>query len=207
MDVALLVAIIGAIITGIGWLVQSALDRRRQQQQIQAEDQRRRDSARLSQVTAQLQELYGPLVCLMYEGREGWSDLLRTLGRSYVDLSGKEPNDPEVETWVFWAEHLFLPRNERIMELLTTKMHLVEGPARPESYVSFIEHHQSWTIRHSRWRETGAPYNWHSSISWPVTFELEILETFATLKLRQEGLIARVLDDRDIVRLVGSVIS
>jgi hypothetical protein len=205
VDVALLVAIIGAIITGLGWLVQSALDRRRQHQQVQAdrdlnalrlaaEDRLRRDSARLSQVTAQLQELYGPLVCLMYEGREGWDDLLRALGHPYLNIGGRGPDDPEVETWLFWAEHLFLPANERIMELLTTKMHLVEGPEIPDSYVSFIQHHQSWAIRHARWSEAGVPYDWHSPVVWPIDFEVEIHRTFATLKSRQEGLIASVTE-------------
>ena len=139
-----------------------------------------------------MEELYGPLAFLIYEGRRTFEDLLDTLGRRYVfDVNDSLPKD-ELRTWLFWAETEFLPRNEKIKGLLMSKPHLIDGPKFPVSYLSFLNHSNSWAVNHRRWKEQGVEYSWHSKINWPTEFEDEVIRTFETLKARHSALVGEL---------------
>ena len=182
MNPAILVALITASVTALGWLVTNVLSQRREERKARAE-------ASLRYVERQLEELYGPLAALMYEGRQIFEELLASLGRSFV-FHGSDPLPPdELKTWLFWTESSFLPRNRQIRELLTSKPHLVDGAEFPESYVRFFLHETSWRIRHERWLKEQVPYDWHSAVNWPEAFEKDIIQTFKTLKGRHSELL------------------
>lgn len=175
MNPAILVALITASVTAVGWLVNNVLSQRREVRKAQTE-------ASLRYVERQLEELYGPLAALMFEGRQIFQELLDSLGRSYV-FRGHAPLPPdELKIWLFWTETSFLPRNLLIRDLLTSKPHLVDGGAFPESYIAFFRHESSWRIRHQRWVKEQVPYYWHSTINWPVQFETDVITTFTVLK-------------------------
>jgi hypothetical protein len=182
MNSAITVAIITACVTAVGWLVTNYLSQRREQQKAKAE-------ATLRYVERQLEELYGPLVALIYEGRQVFQELLRSLGRDYVFGQGLELPDDELKTWLFWTENSFLPRNRQIRDLLTSKPHLVDGAAFSESYIAFFLHESSWRVHHERWLKEQVAYDWHSSVNWPLQFEREVIETFKVLKNRHSELL------------------
>jgi hypothetical protein len=182
MNSAIAVALITASVTAIGWLVTNLLSRQR-------EELKTRTEASLRHVERQLEELYGPLVALMYEGRQIFAELLRSLGRNYVFQEGMPLPPEELRTWLFWAESSFLPRNRLIRDLLTSKPHLVDGSEFPASYVSFFLHESSWRIHHERWLKEQVAYDWHSAVNWPLEFEREVIETFRTLKNRHAQLL------------------
>jgi len=177
MDTPLLVATITVAVSIIGWLVNHVLSgyRDRHNQQLVAS---------LKYIEQQLEELYGPLAFLVLEGRRTFKDLLETLGRNCVFLEGKSLPKDELKLWLFWVENDFFPRNEKIKELLMAKTHLIEGTKIPESYLSFLDHHNSWKINHLRWQKEGVEYSWHSKINWPLEFEQDILLTFEKIKAR-----------------------
>ena len=179
---AIAVALIAAAVSGIGWLVTSLLQQRREERNARLE-------ARLAFAERQLEELYGPLVALLCEGRQVFTELLRTLGRNHVFIEGRGLPEDEQRTWLYWTEKSFLPRNRSIRDLLTAKLHLVDGPDFPESYMRFFQHESSWAIHHARWRDEQVPYTWHSSVAWPRDFENEVLATFKTLKMRHAELL------------------
>ena len=77
METPVIVALIAGSITGVGWLVNHWLSGRR-------EEQRRRIEAQLKFVERQIEELYGPLAFLIYEGERNFRDLLEALGRRFV---------------------------------------------------------------------------------------------------------------------------
>lgn len=143
-------------------------------------------------VERQIEELYGPLVFLIYEGRRNFVDLLDSLGKNSVFISRKPLPEDELRTWLFWAEAEFLPRNEKIKNLLMSKSHLVEGPKFPQSYITFLDHHNSWAINHRRWKEQGVKYSWHSKINWPQEVEKEVIDTFEKLKARHSALVGKL---------------
>ena len=83
MNPTVAVALITAVVTALGWLVTNLLSQRREERKARLE-------ANLAFVERQLEELYGPLVALIYEGRQVFQELLRTLGRNHV-FSGEQP--------------------------------------------------------------------------------------------------------------------
>jgi hypothetical protein len=187
MDTALFVAILAGLITAAGWFVSYVLTGR-------ADRRRRQSEASLKYVERQLEELYGPLAFLLIEGRRTWLDLLEVLGRPYVFLSGEALPPEELRTWLFWVEHDLLPRNEEIKHLLLTKTHLIEGGDIPDTYVAFLDHHNSWRINHLRWQKEQVEYSWHSKVNWPHDFEAEVLGTFRRLRQVHATLLGRATD-------------
>ena len=182
MNPAVIVALITAAVTVLGWLVTNLLSQQREERKARLE-------ANVAFVERQLEELYGPLVALMYEGRQVFAELLQTLGRNHV-FTGEHPlPKDEQRTWLYWAEKSFLPRNRLIRDLLTSKPHLVEGKDFPDSYITFFQHESSWAIHHARWLDDQVPYRWHASVDWPTDFEHDVIETFKTLKTRHADLL------------------
>lgn len=185
MESSVIVAIIAGAVTAVGWLVNHILTDRREREKRQTE-------ASLKYVERQLEELYGQLAFLLYEGRRTFQDLLDTLGRSSVFINNNSLSEEDLKTWLFWAEHSFLPKNEQIKELLVSKTHLIEGARFPKSYVAFLDHHNSWSIQHQRWKEEGVEYSWHSKVNWPVEFEEDGIKTFESLKAKHSALLGKL---------------
>ena len=184
METAIEVALITAVVTAIGWLVVHYLSQKRDRENTQKE-------AALRHVERQLEELYGPLTFLIHEGRRTYADLLENLERDHV-FEGDEPlPEDEQKMWLFWIENSLMPKNEKIRQLLMSKTHLIDGSRFPDSYVTFLDHHNSWTINHLRWKEEGIPYRWRSKIDWPKPFDREVLDTFKKFK----GIHARLLGE------------
>jgi hypothetical protein len=177
MEVPILVVIISATVTILGWLINHILTgyRERKAQQL---------AALMKFTERQLEELYGPLAFLIWDGRRAFTDLLEIFGRDYVFPPSGTLTEDELKTWLFWLDNYFFPKNERIKDLLMTKTHLIEGEEMPASYLAFLEHHNSWYLNHLRWKKKGVTYSWHSKINAPREFEEEILDTFKHLKAR-----------------------
>ena len=129
---------------------------------------------------------------LIYEGRQTFEDLLATLGRSHVFSGNKPLPANELKTWLYWAETDFLPRNEKIKNLLMSKTHLLEGGDFPQSHLLVLDHCNSWAVSHRRWKDQGVEYSWHSRINWPEDFEEDVVNTFQALRAHHAALIGRL---------------
>lgn len=186
MDIGIIIALIGASITIVGWFVNHNLT-------ASLERKRRRLNAQVEFRNRQLEELYGPLVFLVLEGRRSFEDLLDILGRRHVFAIGDSrlPED-ELKTWLFWVDNEFLPRNKKVRELIAEKAHLIEGPQIPESWLRFADHYNSWRVRHDRWKKEGVEYSWTSAINWPRDFEEDVISTFKLLKQSQSELMQQL---------------
>jgi hypothetical protein len=182
MDIALWVATITAAVSVAGWLVNHVLSARRDLRN----EQRR---AYLSYTERQLEDLYGPLSILIIEGRQSLRDLLASFGRNVVFPDSSPLPPEELQTWLFWTENNFLPRNEKIKSLLSGHAHLIEGQALPDSYIEFLDHCNSWAINHLRWQRDGTEYAWRSRINYPNHFTDEVIATTQRLKRRHADLV------------------
>jgi hypothetical protein len=83
---------------------------------------------RLDRVNRQLSELYGPLLALVSASHHSWEAFrrhYRTTTWSYWDPKDP-PNQEEEQAWRQWMRHVFMPLNERMMELVVTKADLLE---------------------------------------------------------------------------------
>jgi hypothetical protein len=178
-------------------------------------------TASLKYTEQQLEELYGPLAFLIWEGRSTYTDLVKKFlemrnekhileslkgkekSQKYIleSLKGKEENDykifpfkdeAEVELWTFWIEKDAFSRHEKIKKLLMTKTHLIEGITMPDSYHLFLNYHNSWKMEHLRWQEQKVKYLWISKFAFPKEFESDITETFERLKTRQTYFLKKI---------------
>jgi hypothetical protein len=170
-------ASIAAAIAVMGWIVTHWLTNAR-------EKQKHRLEASLKFTERQIEELYGPLAILLLEGRQSFEDLLAFLGRKSVFVGHEPLSDEDRKTWLFWVENELLPRNEKIRDLLLGKIHLIEGAAVPKSFLTFLDHHNSWTVNHKRWKSEGVIYPLRSKINFPDDFMPDVLDTAWKLKAR-----------------------
>lgn len=175
MYVALTVAIIGASISVAGWLVEHILS-------SSADRNLQRLKYKVEFIQKQLEELYGPLTFLILEGRSAFNDLLNQLGRDYIFPEGQSLSKDDLETWIFWVENDFLPRNSKILDIISSKTHLIDGGELPESWVHFSDHYNSWKIQHKRWLKQRVEYSWTSEVNFPAEFEEDVIPVFNRLK-------------------------
>ncbi|MFI6336286.1 hypothetical protein [Streptomyces sp. NPDC050535] len=175
MDSTSLAAVIAATVTAGGWLANHALSAR-------ADLKRRRTEARLTHVENQLEQLYGPLLFLVKEGRSAFDDFCDTLGHTPAFPPDGHLSSAERDLWLFWVDHEFMPRNKAIQDLLASKTHLLVGDRIPDSFLAFIDHYNSWRVTHQRWKEREVEYSWHSKAHWPLSFETEVVATYERLK-------------------------
>ena len=205
MDAPILVATISATVTILGWLITHILTGYRDRKTKEL-------SAQMKFTERQLEELYGPLAFLIWDGKRTFEDLLEILGRNYVFPPSGIITEDELKTWLFWLDNYFFPKNERIKDLLMTKTHLIEGAEMPASYLDFLEHHNSWYLNHLRWKKEGIKYSWRSKINAPHDFEEEIIDTFKRLKARHtkalrkiSAISAEVINDSYYGSMVGKI--
>lgn len=187
IDTPLLLAIVAAIVSILGWVTNYVLSGRDERRKKQLD-------ASLGYLESQLQELYGPVAFLIQESRRTHQDLQQAIGREQIFQEGKELSESDLKTWLFWIENDILPRNEQIKQLLTNKTHLIQGENVPQSYLDFLEHHNSWKINHLRWQKDNVKYSWRSNRAFPDEFETEVLRTFEHLKDKH----SRILGERHV---------
>lgn len=200
MEVTLLVALVGAVITALGWLVTHFLS-------SSSEKRLRRLIYQRKFIRRQIVELYGPLAFLLLEGRQTFQALADTLGREHlIDEDVDTFSEQELKAWLFWVDADFFPRNEKIKALLSKKTHLIEGEAVPESYLAFLDHYNSWKISHERWVKQGVKYGWRSKLNWPDQFEVDVICTFKELKKRHAFLIGLISEDKNFSASIVLVI-
>jgi hypothetical protein len=94
MDTAIVVAVVAASVTAIGWLVDHRLSGRRELRRIAVENA-------LRHVESQLKDLYGPLVFYLHEGEQAFQDILEEIGRDgVIFIDGGLETEDDVKTWI-----------------------------------------------------------------------------------------------------------
>ncbi|QMS90012.1 hypothetical protein HUN01_21350 [Nostoc edaphicum CCNP1411] len=183
------------------------------------ERENQQTTASLKYTEQQLEELYGPLAFLIWEGRRTYTDLVEKLtemrGKKHISGSLKvvEKDDriifplrdeEEIKLWVFWIEKDAFPRHEKIKKLLMSKTHLIKGEIMPNSYLNFLDYHNSWKMEHLRWQEQQIKYPWKSKFNFPLKFETDIIETFTDLKGQQANFLKVNKNSAKIVKKLNS---
>jgi hypothetical protein len=126
MDIAFTIAILGASVSVVGWVVTHIL-------YTSAERRRQRLIFQMEYTKQQLEELYGPLAFLVLEGQQSYHDMRSSIHPIQVSDTGNIYSKEDRKTWLYWVENEFLPHDKKIQELLSKETHLVEGETIPES--------------------------------------------------------------------------
>lgn len=183
---ALIGAISGAIVAGIGWFVTHTLT-------IKREELARRDNAAREHLESQIKELYGPLLGLIQHSRiifEVASKVLPTSNDGQIESSRFSERDEEV--WRFFIESYFLPVNEEIRRLIRSRMYLLQDGALPKSIEDFFIHEAQFEVLHRLWKEKAVDSSHISGLGWPSKLEPQVQATLDHLRKQHQKFLWRL---------------
>ena len=127
---ALIGALIGGLVNVAGWYVTK-----------RKEDLFRREEASLNYRQRQIEELYGPLFGIIQESRAVY-DVARKFvpinkeGR--IDVQNFSPEHEKI--WAHYVDSYIRPLNKQAVELIRSKMYLLDLNTLPDSFRQFLEH-------------------------------------------------------------------
>lgn len=181
MDTSLIIALLTAGVTAIGWFSTykggRALALRKDQ---------------LDFVNRQLSELYGPLYVSCKAGHAAYYTLLSKLGRTKgIFEEDVQPTEEEIREWYHWMKTVLGPINDRREDLILRSCHLIREEQIPECIIDFVSHVSAYRAVLAKWEKEdfGERY---STVPFPVGLDCYVEEAFATLKREQQALLARI---------------
>lgn len=163
---ALIGAVSGGLIAAAGWFITARLSRQREQDA-------RIHAASLRHLERQIEELYGPLVGLIHHSRDVYEVAWQRLPHSEP---GKIAFDQFLTTegadriWQYFVETYFLPGNERIHNLLTSKLYLLDSGELPESFEAFLKYQAQFESLYRLWKQQGVDSKDIGRQKWPDQF-------------------------------------
>jgi hypothetical protein len=149
---------------------------------------RRKD--RLDRVSRQLSDLYGPLLALVSASQSSWEMFRR---RYRPDIPGfwddPAPTADEAAAWRLWITEVFMPLNERMVDVITEHADLLDESDMPRSLLQACAHVAAYRPVIKRWHEED--FSEHLSvINFPSAELLRFAsEGFARLKAQQRTLL------------------
>ena len=183
---ALIGALSGAIVAGIGWFVTHTLA-------IKRDELARRDNTAREFLESQIKELYGPLLGLIQHSRivfEVAAKILPTTGDGQIEFSRFMEHDGQV--WRFFVERYFLPVNEEIRRLIRSRMYLLKEGMLPNSFEDFFVHEAQFEVLHRLWKEQAVDSSHISGHGWPPEFERQVETTLDHLREQHQLFLRRV---------------
>ncbi len=206
MNTAIIVAVIAASITAIGWVANYIFTTFRDRQQTATEENQKALGRKIEFTTHQIEELYAPLSALLLDSQCTYKELLLVLGIPFekgADARLPDENDlfdnelyrcqvnKHLDAWVFWIENDFFPRNEEIKKLIVSKVHLIDEDDIPQTFLDLLAHYSSWKVKHERWKQQKVKYNWHSDTPFPQDFRKEVIKKLQALKKQHTTLLGQ----------------
>ena len=168
-------ALISAVVAVTGWFVT-----------MKREENRRRLDVDLQNLRRKIDELYGPLVGLLYEQAAVWDVITRL-----VPMDGERPRRSEFgpqdwEKWNFFSEHHLIPIQRKVMDLVWAKVHLLNENTLPASLAQFIRNAAQFEALHTLYVKKHVRSDHVQGQSWPEGLLTELESTLTGLKARHE---------------------
>jgi len=166
------------VVTAIGWNVSSVLAKRR-------EAETRRVEATVKHIERQIEELYGPLLCLLEQIFNVWTvreNLLYPEGRASAGVT--DPRRSEIIS--FFRTAYFFPLHEKMRGILASKLYLVEGGSVRESFREYLKHSTQQIVQHRLYTELRVPTDEVRGVPWPRAFDADIRASLNRLMAEHE---------------------
>jgi hypothetical protein len=189
MDTKDLIATCAIAATVVGWLVAQRNSR---------ENERRK--ARLELINRQLSELYAPMYISCVAGRTAHDALMSKLNRSPdSELFEKNsmPSKIDVDEWMLWMEHVFMPLNTIREKIVLEKFHLLLREDREQalSVSQDLLEHVCWCrAMVAKWKRDKdnpnfAAIDLYAPVEFPRDIEKPLSNSVAALQKQQAELL------------------
>jgi hypothetical protein len=178
------------IVTVIGWNVSNSLAKRR-------EAETRRAEATLKHIERQIEEFYGPLLCLIEQIFNVWTvreNLLFPPGRP-SSIAATDPRRNEIFT--FFQTRYFFPFHEKIRDVLASRLYLVDGGSVPESFSQYLEHSTQQVVQHRLYADFAVSTDHIPGVPWPDAFYDDVKTSLDGLMAKHERCL-RTLHAEDV---------
>jgi hypothetical protein len=161
-------ALVGGIITMLGWIANYYFGRKK-------EIETRQQEAKLHYLQQQIEELYAPLWSLVEQSRvihEVARKRLPVRADGLTDRSKFTRQDNEI--FMFFNENYYLQINSEISEILRKKVYLLRDGIMPESYTDFIHHQVMNESLYRLWKEKGIDSSSVPGRGYPIQFNEDV---------------------------------
>lgn len=185
---ALVGAVVGGLITMIGWFVNYSFSRRKDIELRQRE-------ARLNYLREQIEELYSPLWGLAEQSRIIHDVAARRLPASSdgkIDRFRFTKQDNEV--YMYFNEKYFLPINSQVAELIRKKIYLLKDGQLPDSFKGYLEHQVLSESLYQLWKEKSISSKQVEGKGYPPKFNDDIKATLDELRRQYLNELAVISD-------------
>lgn len=177
----------------------------------------RRIELKLAYTEEQLSGLYGPLLGELKVAQSALRELLLRLNHTPDQvreiLNGATPFNPyaylgsrsdyEQKEWARFTRAFFLPGCARIVQLISTKQHLI-GPLPMACLDQLLAHEAEYRIRFTIWEETAIPDS-RPGATWPVDLQPKVEAKIAFLRLLQKKYRLQLANDEVTVAMRSSI--
>jgi hypothetical protein len=186
METKEFITLLGFIIVIVGWLVSYFLARKKD-----------RDFEKLkwtkSHLDQQLSEFYGPIYGFLLENDRLRQVIQEQFGRIIIFEGGNPLTEEEQKIWILFLETYFLPNNRKIIDILTKKVHLLQGYQYPKSFLAFLDYAIGFEALHKQYLNLGKEYGFHQKINFPIEFREEVIKVMSSLKKKQWEIVKQKL--------------
>lgn len=129
----------------------------------------RRYEARLSFLTAQLRELYGPLYLLSTANDQSWREFCKRIRPGGGRLNEPPLTAAEVSEYVRWLELVFVPCNDKMRRVIEGNAHLFVTGRIPEIVRTLLAHMDELNVVIKKHKD-GVDSNIFPTVLYPSEF-------------------------------------
>src|SRR5215217_4929287 len=145
MDATAVVTLIGVCVAAVGYVIKYRTDLKLEQR-----------NDRLERINRQLSEFYGPLLALTRSSDEAWQAFRKRYrpGEGSFWKNDPPPTREDAVAWRQWMTTVFMPLQQRMMELVLMHSALIEEPEMPACLLTMCVHVAGYQAILKEW-ETG----------------------------------------------------
>lgn len=159
---------------------------------LRNERRKRREEASLRHLQRQIEELYGPLYGALQFGAAINEIEMLKLPKESRDETGKPRDEEGGKVIRFFREHYYLPLNQQMVELIRTKVYLLDSDGIPKSFNDFIRHAAQLDCFHQLWKEADIRTHGIKPIEYPPEFKSDVEENLNRLRREYNEYIRRM---------------
>jgi len=142
-------------------------------------------------VTAQIDELYGPLYVITQTSQILYQASIARDMQDDESTNGDTPySSDELTERRIWVEEVFHPLNSQLEDVIINKAHLIIEDEMPQCLKRFLAHSAGYKAVIKKWQRGDFAVN-SSVIDYPTEIEEYAEKSYALLRKQQQKLIGR----------------